>query len=101
MQCVTILYPNKPGAKFNFDYYIHKHLPMTRKLFGDNVEVRRGICSAFGEPPAFLCITRIWITTSIDEFMSVMKDKGHGLIKDIPNYTDVEPTIQFDDVLTT
>jgi uncharacterized protein (TIGR02118 family) len=98
MQCVTILYANKPGTKFNFDYYINKHLPLTRKLFGDKIEVRKGICSAFGAPPEFVCVTRIWIST-IDEFMALMKDKGHPLISDIPNYTNVEPSIQFDEVL--
>ena len=99
MQCVTIIYPHKPGAKFNFDYYIHTHLPKTQKLFGDKIEVRKGICSPFGAPPAFVCLTRIWITASIEEFMTIMKTKGHGLIQDIPNYTDIEPTIQFDEVL--
>lgn len=98
MQCVTILYPNKASAKFDFDYFIKKHIPMTTKAFGNVVEVRKGISSPFGSPVPFICLVRI-VINSVEEFLSVMKQQGAELIADMPNYTNIEPLIQFDEVL--
>jgi uncharacterized protein (TIGR02118 family) len=98
MQCVTIIYPNKEGAKFDFDYYVKTHIPMGVKIFGNNYEVRRGLHGHDGSRPSFLCVVRLRIQ-SVDEFMNVMKHEGAKLIHDIPNYTNIEPIIQFDEVL--
>ena len=46
MQRVTVLYPNKDGAHFDFDYYMKKHIPMVEGLAGNRIEVRRGLTSA-------------------------------------------------------
>ena len=93
----TVLYPNKEGARFDFAYYMSKHSPMAEKLFGQGIQVSKGIGSAAG-PPAFLCVGRI-PAKSVEEFLAVMARPGAALLADIPNYTNVEPVIQFDEVL--
>ena len=97
MLYVTVIYPNKDGATFDFEYYMKKHIPMATAMFGAAIEVRKGIGSLAGAP-AFLCMGTIPIR-SIEEFQAVMAQRGGELLADIPNYTNVEPVVQFDEVL--
>ena len=99
MQCVTVAYPNKPDAKFDFDYYMKKHIPFVAGLVGKSIEVRRGISSAAGSPAAFVCIGTIPID-SVAAFQAIFAQHGAEIMGDIPNYTNIEPIVQFDDILT-
>ena len=43
---VSVLYPNKPGAKFDMDYYVNKHVPLVQQKLGSackSVAVEQGI----------------------------------------------------------
>ena len=97
MYWVTILYPNKEGAKFDYNYYVNKHIPMATMLFGQGIQILKGVASPTGPPP-FLCVCRI-PAKSLDEFAAKMSEQGSSLVADIPNYTNVEPVIQFEEVL--
>jgi uncharacterized protein (TIGR02118 family) len=97
MYWVTILYPNKEGAKFDFNYYVNKHIPMTAMLFGHSIQILKGVASPLGAAP-FLCTCRIPVT-SLDEFAAKMSSEGAHLVADVPNYTNVEAVIQFEEVL--
>ena len=35
---VTILYPNKPGTRFDADYYLGVHMPMAIRLLGPAIK---------------------------------------------------------------
>jgi len=98
MQRVTVLYASKGGAHFDFDYYMKKHIPWVAGLFGRKIEVRRGISSAAGAAAPFICIATI-LTDSIDEFKAVFAKDGGAILGDIPNYTNIEPIVQIDEVL--
>lgn len=98
MQRVTVVYPNKTDATFNFDYYTKKHVPWVASLVGKSIEVRRGISSATGSPAAFLCIATI-LVDSIAEFQTVFAKHGAEILADVPKYTNIEPIVQFDEVL--
>ena len=65
-QCVTVVYPNQDGSKFDFDYYMQKHIPWVASLVGSKIEVRRGISSAAGSAAPYVCIATI--AASIAEF---------------------------------
>lgn len=98
MQRVTVLYPNKDGAHFDFDYYMQKHIPMVEGMTGNSIEVRRGLSSASGTAAPFVCVATIQIN-SLDEFQAVFAKHGAAIMADIPKYTDIEPFVQFDEVL--
>jgi uncharacterized protein (TIGR02118 family) len=100
MHCMTVLYPNREGAKFDFEYYMQKHIPLANGLLGHEFKVSRGVLSAQGGLPAFLCIARMDIGTVAD-FLPVLGRRVEALGNDIPNYTNVEPVIQFEEVLLT
>jgi len=98
MQCATVVYSNKPGAKFDFDYYLTKHVPMVAGFFGTDIEVQKGILSPMGSSLAFVCIARIWIN-SIEHFQATMTQYGAQILSDVANYTNIEPVLQIDEVV--
>lgn len=97
IQRVTVVYPNKPGSKFDFDYYSQKHVPWVAGLVGKSIEVRRGISSAAGEPAPYVCIATI--AANIAEFQAVFERHGTEILADVRNYTNIEPMVQFDEIL--
>ena len=99
MQRVTVVYPNKADATFDFDYYTKKHVPWVAGLVGKSIEVRRGISSATGSPAAFLCVATINVD-SIADFQVVFSRHGSEILADVPNYTNIEPIVQFDEILS-
>jgi uncharacterized protein (TIGR02118 family) len=98
MHSLTVLYPNHEGAKFDFEYYMQKHIPLANGLLGHEFKVTKGIASAQGGQPAFLCAARMEIGT-MEEFLPVLIQHVGALTNDIPNYTNVEPVIQFEEAL--
>ena|SRR5690348_5451645 len=97
MNCATVLYPNKEGARFDVDYYLNTHIPMVSSLLGYSIEVRRGVSSMSG-PARFLCVATIWVN-SLDEFQSLMAKHGPQILGDVPNYTDIQPMLELQEVL--
>ena len=98
MHSLTVLYPNKEDAKFDFEYYMQKHIPLANGLLGHEFKVTKGIASAQGGQPAFLCTARMEIGT-MEEFLPVLIQHVGALQNDIPNYTNIEPVIQFEELL--
>jgi uncharacterized protein (TIGR02118 family) len=98
MQRVTVAYPNKADAKFDFDYYMKKHIPFVAGLVGKSIEVGREISSATGSSAAFVCVATIPID-SVEKFQALFAQHGGEILADIPNYTNIEPIIQFDEIL--
>ena len=98
MQRVTVLYPNKDGANFDFEYYTKKHVPWVAGLVGNSIEVRRGLSSVTGAPAPFVCLATIHVN-SIEEFKAAFAKHGAEILADIPNYTNIEPFVQFDEIL--
>ena len=98
MHRVSVLYPNAADTKFDFDYYLSKHVPWVSGLVGQKIEVRRGIASASGSAAPFICVATIFID-SVDSFKAIFAVHGPKILADIPNYTNSEPFVQFDEVL--
>jgi uncharacterized protein (TIGR02118 family) len=101
MYCVTVLYPNEPGGRFDFAYYCDRHIPMMLELLGDNVlstEVRRGIQAVDGSSAPYLCLLNTRIR-SPELFAQVMAEHSEKVLGDIPNYTNLQPIIQIDETL--
>ncbi len=98
MQRVTVLYPNKDGANFDFEYYTKKHVPWVAGLVGNSIEVRRGLSSVTGAPAPFVCLATIHVN-SIEKFQATFAKHGAEILADIPNYTNIEPFVQFDEIL--
>ena len=98
MPILTILYPNSEGAFFDFDYYLQKHIPLSEEINGAKFEIHRGVASVEGGPSPFVCIARLPVP-SVEEFIQTITTRGQVLLDDMPNYTNIQPILQFDEVV--
>jgi uncharacterized protein (TIGR02118 family) len=91
---VAILYPTSSGKHFDLKYYIDKHMKLVRdklKPFGLlSAEVDSGIEE---NSSPFSAIGYLLFNT-IQEYETGFSKVGNTLVKDIPNYTDIEPVVQ-------
>jgi len=98
---VSVFYPNNEGAKFDIDYYCNKHIPMVRQKLGAACKiaaVEQGIAGATpGSRPAFIALGHLYFD-SVEAFQTVFGPHAEAIMADIPNYTDIQPTIQISDV---
>lgn len=98
---ISILYPN--SGKFDMDYYLNTHMPRSIELLSKGkgyrgVSVERGLGGATsGSPPGFVALCHYQFD-SIDNFMATFLPHAAELQGDMPNYTDIEPVIQFSEV---
>lgn len=101
---ISILYPNNVGAKFDFRYYTETHMPRSIELLSShpgfkNVSVERG--AGGSEPnsePAFIAMCHFHFKTA-EDFLEAFIPNAPELQGDMPNYTDIVPIIQFNEVL--
>jgi uncharacterized protein (TIGR02118 family) len=99
---VSVIYPNEPGKRFDWAYYLDKHQPSVgQRLFPlglQRKEVDRGIGTAQpGAPPPFLVMSHMYFATS-EDMQKCLACAGE-LMSDIPNFTDIKPQIQISEVL--
>ena len=100
---VSILYPNKTDGRFDMDYYLNNHMPMSIELFSaapgyQGVSVERGLGgSASDAPPTYVAMCH-YLFDSIESFMAVFIPNSAILQGDMPNYTDIESIIQISEV---
>jgi uncharacterized protein (TIGR02118 family) len=97
---VSVLYPNRPGAKFDMKYYCEKHMPLVQQRLGaacKQVAVEQGISGMPGTPAAFAAMGHLYCE-SVEAFQDAFAPHAQEILADIANYTDIEPTIQISDV---
>ncbi len=98
---VSVLYPNKSGAKFDTSYYFAKHMPLVARKLGAAVKttsVDQGLAGpAPGSSPAFVMMAHFTFD-SVGDFQSAFGPHAAEIMGDIPNYTSIEPIIQISDV---
>lgn len=101
---ISILYPHTPGSRFDVDYYVDTHMPGSVQLLSAHpgfrgVSVERGVGGATpGSPPTYAA-TCHFLFDSMDSFVAAFTPHAAQLQGDMPNYTDVQPVIQFGEVM--
>ena len=104
MTKISILYPNREGARFDFSYYVRTHMPLSIDLLSAHrgfrsVSVERGIGGPQpGSPAAYVAMCHFTFA-SAEDFIEAFTPHAERLQGDMPNYTDLEPVIQFNEVL--
>jgi len=98
---VSVFYPQNATSKFDMAYYLDKHIPMARKLLGSalkGVAVEQGLAGAQpGVPPTYAVVAHLSFD-SMGSFAAAFLPIAPQLQGDLPNYTNVEPLIQFGEV---
>ncbi|HUN94142.1 MAG TPA: EthD family reductase [Burkholderiaceae bacterium] len=99
---VSVMYPHKPGARFDHDYYRDKHMPLVKAKMGDACKfytVDRGLAGgAPGSPPVYVGMCHIFCD-SVEAFQAGFGPNVKDIMGDIPNYTDLTPLVQISEVV--
>ena len=98
---VSVLYPGGAGSTFNMEYYLNHHLPMVRAKLGiacKSAAVEQGLGGATPDsPPTFSAMGHLYFD-SVEAFQAAFGPHAAAIMGDIPNYTNVQPTIQVSEV---
>jgi len=101
---ISILYPNSKGSRFDVAYYVNTHMPMSIKLLSAHpsfkgVSVEHGLGGAVpGSEPTYIAMCH-FLFSSMEDFLAAFIPNAPALQGDMPHYTDIEPIIQFNEVL--
>lgn len=97
MLCITAIYPNDPGSRFDADYYRTSHAETARALLAPHglttIRTTIGAAALDGSPPPFWAVSEMHFTSRA-AFDAGIAAEGAALFADIPNYTNVTPILQ-------
>src|SRR5215813_3207035 len=69
---VSVMYPNKPGVRFDHDYYRTKHLPLIQRRLGAALKyytIDKGLVDGKGNPGAYVAMCHL-LCDSVDAYLS-------------------------------
>ena len=99
---VSILYPNRPGSRFDHDYYRERHMPLVKERLGDACQsytVDKGLAGgAPGAAAPYVAMCHLYCE-SVEAFQRGFAPHAKEVMADIPNYTDLAPLIQISEVV--
>jgi len=100
---LNVFYPNSPDAQFNMVYYLDIHMPLVQERLGANCKgysVQSGLSGgAPGQPATFLTIASVNVA-SLDDYGKAMALHGAEIMGDVPNFTNIKPSIQISETKT-
>lgn len=98
---ISVLYPRGENTHFDIDYYCNSHMPMVQEILGDackGVAAEEGLAGgAPGEPAPFHAMGHLYFDT-VEDFQSSFGPNAQQIMADVPNYTNIEPTLVVNEV---
>jgi uncharacterized protein (TIGR02118 family) len=98
---VTIFYPNIEGKRFDLTYYCNKHMPMVQQTMAaacKGMAVEAGLSGITpGSRAAYIAMGHLYFD-SVEAFQAAFGPNAQKFMGDVPNYTDIEGSIQISDV---
>ncbi len=98
---VTVFYPNDAGSKFDMDYYLGTHCPLVKEKWGaagmNSLNVVKGAATPDPQTPPPYQVIAILNFESLQAFQGAVAESGAEVMGDIPNFTDVTPSIQINE----
>jgi uncharacterized protein (TIGR02118 family) len=99
---VTLLYANGEGKTFDMNYYETKHMPMVADLLGESLKmfkIDKGIAGRTpDEAVPYLAIGYLYFD-KLSDYESSFGPVAQKIVGDIPNYTNIQPTLQISEVI--
>jgi uncharacterized protein (TIGR02118 family) len=98
---LNILYPKTENARFDWDYYLNTHMPMSIQLHGAALKgttIAKGIEGIEAAPVAYVAVTNM-LFESVESFLGAFMPHAETLQGDMNNYTNIQPVIQFSEVV--
>jgi uncharacterized protein (TIGR02118 family) len=86
---VAFAYLFAPSVKFDFSYYVDRHLPLARSLLKPvRVEVDRGLSGEErGSVPRYVGVAYLYFE-AVEDHYRALEEHGDALGNDVPNYTN-------------
>ena len=98
---ISIFYPNKEGGRFDTDYYINKHMPMSIEKQGTalkGISIELGLDDELpGTQTPYIAMCHL-LYDSVEAFQLAFRPHAEELTRDMINYTNIEPVIQVSEV---
>lgn len=98
---LSVMYANAEGNTFDLNYYLNKHIPLVAKLLGDAVKgatVEEGISGgAPGSTAPYAAMGNLYFD-SLESFQNSFGPNAPEIMADLPNFTNIEPTVQISTV---
>jgi uncharacterized protein (TIGR02118 family) len=95
--CVSAIYSNEPGTRFDGEYYIKKHTPMAKVLMSPlglrEIRTILGLEALDGSAAPYWAVSEMLFDTR-EKFDAAMAACGEALFADLPNYTNTTPVLQ-------
>ncbi|WP_429324171.1 EthD family reductase [Paraburkholderia sp. GAS348] len=99
---VSVMYANTPDARFDHEYYRDRHMPLLKKCMGEAClyyTVDKGLAGGSpGEPATYVAMCHFFCD-SVESFQTDVGPHAKEIFGDIPNYTDLVPTLQISEVV--
>ena len=99
---VSVMYPYTEGARFDHAYYRDRHMPLVKARLGSACAyytVEKGLAGRTpGSPPAFVAMCA-FVCESVEAYEAAIRAHRDEILRDIPNYTDIAPVLQFSEVV--
>jgi uncharacterized protein (TIGR02118 family) len=93
---MSVLYPR--GGKFNFDYYVNKHMKLVHKLLDPFGLVQTEVNMGVGSVP-YIAMGHLVFKT-IEDMQKGLQAHDPELAADLVNFSDVKPEFQISEILT-
>ena len=100
---LSVMYPAIPGSRFDWNYYIGRHLELSRKLLNPRGLVRTEIDKGLagfppGTPPPYHAVGHLFFRTMAD-MENALAATAADFIADERNYTDGPSVVQISEVI--
>ncbi len=98
----SVLYPYRPGARFDMNYYCDAHIPLCERTLRPalkGIAVDKGIAGDTpGSMPTYLAVGHLLFET-VAAYEAAFESDGHAILADASNYADVIPVVQINEVM--
>lgn len=99
---IASIYEKMDNYHFDFDYYLNIHMPMSIEILSNaegfkGVKVERGIDISNTIDSTYVAMCHYYFDT-LENFMAAFIPHAEKLQDDVRNYTNIEPTIQINEV---
>jgi len=98
----SVMYPKTAESTFDLAYYPHTHTALVRDRTGDaskRTAIESGLAGgAPGEGPTYIAMGHMCFD-SVADFQTAFGPHAKEILGDIPNFTNVQPTVQISDVI--
>ena len=99
---ISFSYPYTENARFDHDYYQQTHMKLVSDRLSPMGLIQYGIETGLsggapGTNPIYTATGYIIFNTQ-QEFQAVMEAHGEEILKDIPNFTDINPVVNVSNI---